>query len=697
VQFFLAFFFFLSYTENRKYELEGERNMRTLLIDNYDSYTYNLYQMIAEITGKEVLVIKNDEYSWKEVEKLSFDVVVISPGPGSPDKKEDFGVCEDILRHCEKPILGVCLGHQGIYHIFGGEVGKAPVPMHGRLSRIYHEGRGIFQNLEQGISVVRYHSLLCKGKVPECLQIDARTEDGLIMALSHKTKPIWGVQFHPESICTQNGREMLKNFFRLSYEFYQKEEHFVYEKIDFSGEGEEVFRRLYPKFPKLLWLDSSKVEKGLSRFSIFGMSSLERGHSLTYHVNTGILEKKYEDGKTETFSESIFDYLQAQKKNWKMKEELPFDFQLGYIGYFGYELKQECVTESQYSYEYPDAYFYYIDQAVVLDHLEKKLYILSEGETRAWIEEIKNILTTGEKYRELEHFADYPRVAFVSNRKQYLENIEKCQEFISQGESYEICLTNRLDIFAKICPVDYYLLLRKLSPAPYSAFLPLENIKIACSSMEKFITIDRNNIVESKPIKGTIQRGSNQEEDEAFKRSLSGEEKNRAENLMIVDLLRNDLGRVCELGSVKVPKLMEVETYTTLHQLVSTVTGKISMGYDAIDVMKACFPGGSMTGAPKKRTLELLDTLEAVPRGIYSGSIGFLSNNGRADFNIVIRTAVIEEEKVSLGVGGAIIALSKPEEEFEEILLKARGVLKAFQLYFKGNMEEEISIEGSEV
>ncbi|HEY4533357.1 MAG TPA: aminodeoxychorismate synthase component I [Fusobacterium sp.] len=670
--------------------------MRTLLIDNYDSYTYNLYQMIVEVTGKEVLVIKNDEYSWEEVQQLAFDVVVISPGPGSPEKKEDFGVCEDILRHCEKPIFGVCLGHQGIYHIFGGEVGKAPVPMHGRLSRIYHEGRGIFQNLEQGMQVVRYHSLLCKGEVPKCLQVDARTEEGLIMALSHKTKPIWGVQFHPESICTENGKEMMENFFHLSREYYEKQESFVYEKIDFSGEGEDIFRRLYPKFPTLLWLDSSKVEEGLSRFSIFGMSSLERGYSLLYKVDHGILEKKYENGKVEKFQESIFDYLQTRKKNWRVKEELPFDFQLGYIGYFGYELKQECVMKNRHSYENPDAFFRYVDRAVILDHLEKKLYFLSEGDDRTWMEEVKNLLQRGKTYQGKEHFASYPRVAFVSSRKQYLENIRKSQDLIAQGESYEICLTNRLELFAKVCPVDYYLLLRKISPAPYSAFFPCETLSLASSSMEKFLTIDREGKVETKPIKGTIRRGSTVEEDEKYKRSLAEEEKNQSENLMIVDLLRNDLGKVCDIASVTVPKLMTVESYSTLHQLVSTVRGKVSGKYDAIDVIKACFPGGSMTGAPKKRTLEIIDSLESVPRGVYSGSIGFLSHNGTADFNIVIRTAVIEEEKVSLGVGGAIIALSNPEEEFQEILLKAKGVLKAFQLYFSGNMEEEIQIEGSE-
>lgn len=672
-----------------------EKKMRTLLIDNYDSYTYNLYQLLADISEDEVLVIKNDEYSWQEVQDLSFDLVVISPGPGTPTKKEDFGVCEELIRYCKKPIFAVCLGHQGLYHILGGEVGKAPVAMHGRLSKIYHKERGIFQNLKQGIEVVRYHSLLCKGIVPDCLEVEARTEEGLIMALSHKTRPIWSVQFHPESICTENGREMLENFFRLGREFYEKEEEFIYEVIDFLGEGEEIFQKLYPKFPKVLWLDSSKVEEGLARFSIFGLSSVEKGHSLTYHVDSGVVKKSWENGKIEEFSESIFDYLQRNQKSWKLKEELPFDFQLGYIGYFGYELKKECVTGNQHSYEYPDAQFRYVDRAVVLDHLEKKLYLLSEGREKVWIEEVKEILQSAESYQEREHFSDYPRVAFVTSREQYLENIRKSQELISQGESYEICLTNRLDIFAKIHPVDYYLLLRKVSPGPYSAFLPYENISIASSSMEKFLTIDRNRIVETKPIKGTIRRGNTAEEDANLKRSLAEEEKNKSENLMIVDLLRNDLGKVSEIASVKVPKLMAVETYTTLHQLVSTITGKVASQYDSIDVIKASFPGGSMTGAPKKRTLEIIDHLEKVPRGVYSGSIGFLANNGTADFNIVIRTAIIEKEKVSLGVGGAIIALSNPEEEFEEILLKAKGVLRAFQLYFKGNTEEEIEIEGS--
>ena len=162
---------------------------------------------------------------------------------------------------------------------------------------------------------------------------------------------------------------------------------------------------------------------------------------------------------------------------------------------------------------------------------------------------------------------------------------------------------------------------------------------------------------------------------------------------MIVDLLRNDLGKYCEIGTVEVPKLMDVETYKTLHQLVTTVSGKIKEDVDIIEVLEKTFPGGSMTGAPKKRTLEIIDELETYPRGVYSGTIGYISNNSTMDFNIVIRTALIEEDKATIGVGGAIILLSDEEEEFDEIVLKARGSLLALQSYY--NNFDEIDIEGS--
>lgn len=671
--------------------------MKILLIDNYDSYTYNLYQLTAGVSGELPLVIKNDELSWEKLQSLTFDAVIISPGPGRPDKEEDFGICKQVIEELDKPILGVCLGHQGIYYVFGGEVGRAPVPMHGRLSKIFHQERGLFQGLKQGIEVVRYHSLLCQGEVPKELQIDAITEDGLVMALSHKEKPIWGVQFHPESICTQNGREIVENFLRLSKEYYANREEVFYEVVDSEENGVNIFEKLSKKYSKLQWLDSSKVEEGLSRFSMIGISSEIRGHVLKYDVDKRLVERIDTHGKKEVYSKNIFEYLKEKQKKWKPVNSLPFDFQLGYIGYFGYELKKDCIGDNTHHYNYPDTYLSYIDRALVLDHQEKKLYFLSYPDDISWIKEAKILLARTITWKEKRKMpTEYPRAQFVKDKKRYLQDIVKCQDLIAAGETYEVCLTNRLDIDGSVEPVEYYKILREVSPAPYSALLRFDEIAIASSSMEKFLTIHRDCIVETKPIKGTIRRGITKQEDEILKASLEKDEKNQSENLMIVDLLRNDLGKVCEVGTVSVSKLMEVESYSTVHQLVTTVQGKIARERDSIDVIQACFPGGSMTGAPKKRTLEIIDRLEKVPRGVYSGCIGYLSNNGCVDLNIVIRTVVIEKEKMSLGVGGAIIALSNPEEEFDEILLKAKAVLTAFQLYYKGNKEEEIYVEGSE-
>jgi para-aminobenzoate synthetase len=189
--------------------------MRTLLIDNYDSFTFNLFHLLGEVNGDEPIVVRNDELPWEELVALPVDNIVISPGPGRPEHERDVGVSLDVLRSAQVPVLGVCLGHQALAHVTGGTVDHAPEVMHGRLSAIHHEGRGLFAGIPQGFAAVRYHSLVVDA-LPAELRVTAWTADGVAMGLEHRTRALWGVQFHPESISTEHGRTLMRNFRELT-------------------------------------------------------------------------------------------------------------------------------------------------------------------------------------------------------------------------------------------------------------------------------------------------------------------------------------------------------------------------------------------------------------------------------------------------------------------------------------------------
>jgi para-aminobenzoate synthetase len=273
-----------------------------------------------------------------------------------------------------------------------------------------------------------------------------------------------------------------------------------------------------------------------------------------------------------------------------------------------------------------------------------------------------------------------PRRHLVREPDDYLADIKECQRQLVAGESYEICLTNKIRVPFDGDDLAYYRRLRESNPAPYAALFRVGDVTVFSSSPERFMKITRDRSVESKPIKGTAPRSADPDQDAMLAKTLATDPKTRAENLMIVDLLRNDLGNLSRIGTVTVPKLMAVESYATVHQLVSTIRAQLLDDVSAVRCVRECFPGGSMTGAPKLRTMEIIDRLETEARGIYSGALGYFSLTGEADFSIVIRTAVRFRDELTIGAGGAIVLDSDPDDELAELLLKAAAPLRALQL-----------------
>lgn len=692
--------------------------MKALLLDNHDSFTFNLYQLIAEITGVPPLVAANDALSWEDIGGLDVDAIVISPGPGHPERARDFGICASAIRNGDLPTLGVCLGHQGIASVFGGKVVRAPEPVHGRVSAIYHSGDDLFDSVPQGFGAVRYHSLMVARPLPDELEETASTEDGIVMALRHRTRPLWGVQFHPESICTEYGRRLLENFVGLvdkhprrvrqgaaavpvsalpgaktartdnapvetasAWRVYSR-------RVAVHPDPEETFRALFYEDPAAFWLDSSLTDPELARFSFMGNSS-GRNAALIRYFTRGTRVCVRQGGHDIEVRDALFPFL----KSWLAARacsapELPFNFNGGFVGYFGYELKEECGARRRHDFVAPDCSLVFADRFLAFDHRERVVYAVCAGrgadepEAEAWLCDMERALGAIPGPQARCEPASQSHVVFVpdQSRAEYLTSVDRCLEHIGQGESYEICLTTQLRASTDVEPLCYYRMLRQVNPAPYAAFLKTPDVTAASSSPECFLKVHPDGRVESKPIKGTIRRGASAAEDTILRESLRTDAKTRAENLMIVDLVRNDLGTVCEVGGVSVPRLMGVDSYATVHQLVSTITGRLRPGLTALDCIQRAFPGGSMTGAPKLRTMELIDELEPAARGVYSGALGYVGLNGSADLSIVIRTAVFCEGQVSIGTGGAIVSLSEQSAEFEELLLKSRALIDAFRL-----------------
>ncbi len=429
--------------------------------------------------------------------------------------------------------------------------------------------------------------------------------------------------------------------------------------------------------PWAIWLDSG----GRGRYDILC------AQPVTTLVTHGLITTLVTSRSTHTSNADPFDLLRQQMgEATTVMPGIPFAG--GALGYWGYDLARRNIslaTQALDAEQLPDMAIGIYDWAVVLDHQQQTAQLLSQRRNPATAQQLPHIL------ERLLHHASQPKLIqpdfkihgrIYSNfsRAAYENAFNIAQQYLHDGDCYQVNLAQRYEATASGDALPAYLELRQMSPAPYSAFMNLPRAQILCTSPECFLKVNAG-VVETKPIKGTRPRASNPQQDALMAKELQQSEKDRAENLMIVDLLRNDLGKSCLPGSVQVPKLFVVESYAQVHHLVSTVTGKLAPGQDAISLLKNCFPGGSITGAPKQRAMQIIEQIEPHRRGIYCGAIGYIGYDGNMDSNIVIRTLVYAQGKIRYWAGGGIVADSEAASEYQETLDKGAAMLRVLQKF----------------
>jgi para-aminobenzoate synthetase component 1 len=461
------------------------------------------------------------------------------------------------------------------------------------------------------------------------------------------------------------------------------------EEIHMSPDVPWCFEAFAPR-PYSFWLDSGMDPPKLGRYSFMGSDPflvMKSGSDEVTLIKDSVEEKR---------RGNPFDVLGELLDEYKIESrELPVPFKGGAVGYFSYDLChfiEKLPAKTIDDLNLPECYLAFFDAIAAFDHVKHKTYLISTGfpereearrrrKAEARLHELRNLVLLSPPPQSIKETTTSQGIVLKANFTHggYLRAVARAREYICAGDIFQVNLSQRFEADFNISPYELYKRLRKINPAPFASYLNFEGVNIVGASPERFLKV-HSDWVETRPIKGTKPRGKTPEEDKTLAGDLLASEKDRAENTMIVDLERNDLGRVCRYGTVKVTELAILETYPTVFHLTSTVTGQLREGKSRIDLLKASFPGGSITGAPKVRAMEIIDELEPTRRSVYTGSIGYLSFSGEMDINIVIRTFIVKDGRAYFQVGGAIVYDSEPEAEYIETLDKGRALIQALGL-----------------
>ena len=444
----------------------------------------------------------------------------------------------------------------------------------------------------------------------------------------------------------------------------------IIEKVNTKLDGFDIYS-LFKEDLNTVLLDSARDSETLGRYSFIGVNRF-----LSFKSKNGMCYKG-----EEVYSGDTFEELNKIIKKYTVENNTNLPFVSGGIGYFSYDLARELEklpSIAEEDIDIPHCYYNFYDNIIIIDNLEKSTYVTALGILKPQKDSIYTIverIKMGNKtvYEEVGGITNKFKSGFEKIR--YMDTISKVRAFIKSGDIYITNLTQRFSCTINRGAYEIYKDLRHINPAPFAALMNFEGFNIICSSPERFLSI-KNRVVETRPIKGTMPRGCNAAEDLKNKNILINSEKDKAELLMVVDLERNDLSKVCKPCSVKVTELFKLEEYSTVFHLVSTIVGELKDTVSPLECIKACFPGGSITGTPKIRSMEIIEELEPVRRNIYTGALGYLGFEGNVDLNIIIRTILIKDNKAYFGVGGGITWDSLEEFEYDETLDKAKALMR---------------------